>query len=1664
MPTVFDNIDSFESLRAAILAANESDGPDVINITGDIVLTEALPIVNDTADDSITFNGFNGATISGDADFSGTNTSGDVRLFFIDAGTVEFNGLTFLGGRAEGSAPGGGGGAGMGGALFINSADVTVNNSLFINNQAIGGAGLVGYGAGGGIGLGFLDNNGANGPTSGADGEDGGFGGAGGFGSSGASASGSSPDGQDAGDGGAGGFGGGGGGGGIGGGGFVNGGTGGDGGAGGFGGGGGDAGFGGGGLVTGGAGGNGGLGGFGGGGGTGGNGSGTAPDGLDGLGGFGGGNAGTAGSGGGAGMGGAIFVREGSLTLNQVTFEDNSTTGGLGANSGQGLGGAIFALDFTSTTYAQAGFENGSGLPDELPNVFLNRVVFEGNNASSANGFLAEGLVTSGTPYNNNDIYGSTYSGIVGPPPTVSLAVSDTVEGTPTSFVVTRSDFFGELTVAIAIGGTATYDEDYVFSTGVFEDGILTVTLPENTLSLVIAIDSVDDIEVEPDETITLEVLANPGYLVDPVLGEGTVTLLNNDFEIVENAPAGTVVGTVPSTLSGTLSYTLVGGNTDNAFAVNATTGEITVNNSAALDFETLDLFTLTVQVSNGSETRSKTVSIQLLDVNEPPIIEDQVLSVPENSPLDTVVGTVAASDPDAGQTLTYEIISGNESGAFAIDPATGEITVANSALLDFETQDTFTLEIQVTDDADEPLSSTATVTIEILDVNEAPIIRDQALAVPENSPLGTSVGFVEAEDPDFGQTLTYEITGGNEDGVFAIDPATGEITIADSTLLDFETINAFELEVTVTDDGEGNLSRSATVLIQVLDVNEAPVVADQGFDIAEDAEVGAVVGLVVAEDEDFGQTLTYEILSGNDDGIFQIDPLTGEITIADVTQLDFETQAQYILEVSVTDDGEPSLTTTATITIDILDVNEPPVVEDQTFDIAENSPLGTVIGTILAEDQDFGQTLTYEILSGNESGAFAIDPATGELTIADPSLFNFEVQSEFVLTVQVTDDGEGNLSDIATITINVTDVNEAPVFEDIEGFEVFENSDNGTIVGTVTATDEDFGQTLTYEIVGGNESGAFAIDPVTGEITVADGTVLDFETINRFELTIRATDDGDPSLSTDIVVPIDILDVNEAPVLADRTFSLNENSPVDTVVGQLMAVDPDFGQTLTYSITTGNESGAFAIDPATGVITVADSAPLDFETTTTFQLTISVTDDGDPPLSDTADVVINILDVNEPPVINDQAFDIDENSPQGTVVGVLTAFDPDAGQSIFFDILGGNTNGAFAINSATGEITIANPAAIDFERNSSFTLTVRARDNGPGILSDTAQVTITINDLNEAPVIANQQFVLRTGTAPGTSLGTVVATDEDLGQTLSYFLTTGNETGLFTIDENGQLILLADEVQLGLLTDNPLVFTVQVTDSGTPPLSDTAEIRVFRQTNLTIIGDDTSETLRGTPNDDIIFALGGNDRVFGEGGNDTLYLGDGNDFGDGGPGDDIIFGEAGDDELVGGRGNDQLYGGPGDDLLKGGRGADLLVGGEGNDRLQGGRGADVLIGVDPDTTRGRGEIDVLTGGAGADLFVLGDANGVFYDDGDLTSPGTNDFARITDFERGTDRIQLSGAASDYELRVRGSGDNRSTEIIWLGDGSPTGEMIGLIVGIRPGQLNLNNTNQFVFV
>ncbi len=823
---------------------------------------------------------------------------------------------------------------------------------------------------------------------------------------------------------------------------------------------------------------------------------------------------------------------------------------------------------------------------------------------------------------------------------------------------------------------------------------------------------------------------------------------------------------------------------------------------------------------------------------NVAPTFNDQVVFVPENSLAGTVVPYTMATDTDAGQTLTYAITAGNTNNAFAIDPATGVITVNNPAALDFENTPPFDLTVTATDNGTPVLSTSALIRIFLTDVNDAPIVYNHTISIAENLPTGSNVFdySVIPSDQDPGQTFTYAITAGNTANAFAIDAATGQITVNNSAALDFENMPPFVLTISVTDDGNPALTSSALLGIKMTDANDAPIVYNHTISLAENTPAGTNVFdyNLIARDQDPGQSLTYAITAGNSKNAFAIDAATGQITVNNPAALDFENEPPFVLSISVTDNGNPTLTSSAQIGIQLTDANDAPIVFNQTISLAENTANGTNVFDYsqIPSDQDAGQTRTYAITAGNTDNAFAINATTGQITVNNSTALDFENMPPFVLTISVTDNGNPALTSSAKLGIKLTDANDAPIVYN-HTISLAENTANGTNVldYSLIARDQDAGQTLTYAITDGNTSNAFAINATTGQITVNNSAALDFENMPPFVLTISVTDSGNPARTSSAKLGIKLTDVNDAPGAYTHAVTIPENSAAGTNVlaYNLVASDQDAGQTRTYAITDGNRNNTFAIDATTGQITVASPAGLDYENEPPYSLTIQVTDNGNPVKSTTAVLTVLLSDVNDAPLLYNASVSLPEKSAAGTSVLAYNtvAFDQDKSQTLTYAITAGNTNNAFTIDAATGAITVNTPSALDFATTPKFDLTISVTDNGNPALTSTATLTVNLTKVSQPPVLDPKTYAVKTAASTGTVVGTLTSTNADGGGPPTYSNVSSNGVlrDAFVVNPTTGVITTTQSI----LFIPPGVYdlSIRVADSLTPTLFSVGTVKV---------------------------------------------------------------------------------------------------------------------------------------------------------------------------------------------------------------------------------------------
>jgi parallel beta-helix repeat protein len=810
-----------------------------------------------------------------------------------------------------------------------------------------------------------------------------------------------------------------------------------------------------------------------------------------------------------------------------------------------------------------------------------------------------------------------------------------------------------------------------------------------------------------PSEVIPGSVLSPLGLVINlpPVI-------VNQSFSVNENTISGTNIGTVIANDPNpgqTLTFSILSGNTNNAFTINSLSGVLSVASTSALNYEAATSFSLIIKVQDNGEgnlSSEATIIVNVLNINESPSISNQSFSINENAENGEIVGSIIASDPDSGQTLTYSIISGNTNNAFFLNPSIGVLSVNNSTALNPQVSPSFSLIIKVQDNGTNSLSNQAIITIVLTSINACSASGSITYQVWNNIGSGTGVSILTSNsnypnNPTSTTWITSMEAPKNQAENFGARIA-GYICAPIS--------GNYTFWISSDDNAELWLSTNSQSL------NKQKIAYHTGWTLPREwnkysTQKSAIINLVQ------GQTYYIEALMKENVN-------TDNFAVGWLKPGQSGTGPSEVIPASV-------LAPLQAIT------NLMPVINNQSFAIAENSATGTNVGTVIASDPDAGQILTFSILSGNTNTAFAINASTGVLTVANSSALNFEVTPSFSLLIKVQDNGTGFLSSQATVTVSLININEVPTISN-QAFSINENSANGTNVGNVIASDPDAGQTLTYSILSGNTSGAFTINASTGVLTVANSSALNFEVTPSFSLLIKVQDNGTGLLSSQATVTVSLININEVPTISNQAFSINENSANGTNVGNVIASDTDAGQTLTYSILSGNTSGAFTINASTGILTVANSSVLNFEVTPLFSLIIKVQDNGAGNMSNQAQVNVSLQNVNEIPIINNQTFTLNENSPSGASVGVVSATDPDLGQTLTFTIVSGNTNNAFLINATSGILTVANAVALNIQINPVFSLVIKAQDNGTGNLSNQGIITVNLTSVNACSATGN--------------------------------------------------------------------------------------------------------------------------------------------------------------------------------------------------------------------------------------------------------------------------------------------------------------------------------------
>ena len=723
--------------------------------------------------------------------------------------------------------------------------------------------------------------------------------------------------------------------------------------------------------------------------------------------------------------------------------------------------------------------------------------------------------------------------------------------------------------------------------------------------------------------------------------------IVTADLYIDENSSTGTSVGKVKVTdedLWTKMNYKLLDSTAGatSIFKISSSStcdkgyfcGEIKLKDSV-LNYEKDSVYYLyVVATDNGKDKGFKSLAdtallkVHINDKNDPPTFDSSsvTVGVDENSPVGTLVGSVAiyAKDEDnlikKKDTLVYSLtpVSKNSGKFFQIDSLTGEITVAMDSL-DYEKVAVYQVKVRVTDNRDPKSADEMLVIINVNDVNEKPTVVQQKFDVDELEPVGTVLNGSPVKDGDldtakaFKKHKYYAVDGDTDK--FAIDSLTGEITTKEVLTYSNTGANDYSLTVQVVDYSVPSklLVAEEVMLITLNDINKAPVIEPDSFEIKENAPESTFVGQIKAtDDEDSPSQLIFSLVGSSKEFNVSKD---GIITVKKGANIDYERTKSYTLQVEVED--LKGLTSVGKVKIKVRNVPEAPVIEPDTFHVAETAVAKTLVGKAIGMDQEDADSLLTFALVG-KSDEFDVSKS-GRITVKKSGVLDYESTTSYVLEIYVTD--TDSMSDTARFLIIVDDVNEAPEIEPAE-FHVAENSPAKTKVGRVVAHDaEDPDSVLVFSLA--EKSSEFEISS-SGRITVKQGANLDYESKNRYDLKVSVTDSK--KASSTAIVKIFIDDIREIPTIDDTTIVIREDAKPDTTFAELVINNPENDKVKVILITKIKE---FEVSEK-GEIKLVDT--LDYEHKKKYELVVVVK--GEDGSLDTAHVTIKVQNVVEVPEV----------------------------------------------------------------------------------------------------------------------------------------------------------------------------------------------------------------------------------------------------------------------------------------------------------------------------------------------------------------------------------------------------------------------------------------------
>ena len=894
-----------------------------------------------------------------------------------------------------------------------------------------------------------------------------------------------------------------------------------------------------------------------------------------------------------------------------------------------------------------------------------------------------------------------------------------------------------------------------------------------------------------------------------PLVGSSityTVTIRNNgpstatNVAVTDNVPAG--LTSVIATPSGATTYNGGTGVWTVGTLTNGATATLTIQATVSARGTVVNTATITASDQADPNSANNTASVSYTTLNTPPVAVNDSYSTAEDVALNVAAPGVKVNDSDVdGDPLTAILVTGPIHGTLTLNSNGSFVYTPNA---NYNGPDSFTYKVNdgIAD------SNVATVNLTVTPVNDPPVAVDDAYITAEDTPITVAAPGVLINDTDIDSpVITAILVGSPSNGSVTLN-ANGSFTYTPNA--NFNGTDTFTYKA---NDGALD-SNVATVTITITPVNDPPIAVNDSYTTLENIPLTIGAPGVLSNDTDVdGDPLTVTLVGGPANGTVTLNP-NGSFTYT--PNLNYNGTDTFTYKAN---DGSLD-SNVATVTISITPVNQPPVAVNDAYTTPEDTALSIAAPGVLANDSDpEGNSGLFVILVGA--------PTHGTVTLNPNGSFTYTPNANFngvdTFTYKAND---GALdSNVATVTITVTPVNDPPVAVN-DAYTTAEDTPLTIAAPGVLSNDTDIDSPVITAILAGPPSnGTVTLNPNGSFIYTPNANFNGTDTF-----TYRA---NDGALNSNVAtVTITITPVNDPPVAVNDAYATPRNTPLTIVAPGVLANDTDVDSpVLTVTLVGSPTNGTVTLNP-NGSFTYTPNANYVGTDTFTYKANDGSLD------SNSATVTITITAVNSPPVAVNDAYTTPKNTPLTIAAPGVLVNDSDVdGNPITAIIVGATSNGTVTLN-ANGSFSYTPNA------NYTGTDTFTYKANDGSLDSNIATVTITITAVNSPPFAVNDAYTTAEDTPLTIAAPGVLVNDNDPdGDPMTVALVGAPTNGTVTLNPNGSFLYTPNANYNGIDT-----FTYRANDGTANSNVATVTITITPVNDPPIAIDDSYATAQDTP------------------------------------------------------------------------------------------------------------------------------------------------------------------------------------------------------------------------